>query len=89
MHICTITSCEIPRFEGSEMHMGVYELGVTVNLRKAQRSGDPRGYIQHQISTALHGCIRHTGIPLNERAWEISFTEAAMKMFNFPARFKA
>lgn len=88
MHICTIQSCEVPQFEGSDLRMGVYESNVTVNLKKARLSGDPKGYVQHQISTHLAGCVKSTAIPLGERAWGIIFTHSAMQMFNFPARTK-
>lgn len=89
MHVCTIQSCPMPHFDGAQMQQGVHEINVTVNLKRARLSGDPRGYIQHEISRHLAGCVKHTKLPLGERIWTVSFTRAAMREFGFPARFVA
>ncbi len=88
MHICTIQSEPLPRFVRGTFHEGLYSIEVTVNLKKARRSGDPAGYVKHEVSRHLAGCVKKSGVPLGESMWNIIWTEPAMKLFNFPARAK-
>lgn len=90
--ICTIRSSIMGRSmedTSTVIEPGLYELPVHVRMSEAAASGDPKGFVQKEISRHLAGCIQDTGIPLGEKMWHVEFTNFAQANFNFPKGFTA
>ena len=83
--ICIIRSRVHERPDAEKfLEGGFYELKVYVSMVQAAGTGDAKGFVKSQIAQHLAGCVKHSGIPLNEGMWLIEFSPFAIKHLGFP-----
>lgn len=89
MYIASIESEPLPRYVKGELKVGTWGVEVHLTEEEIKASGDPSGFVKHQISKHLAGCVASTDIPLREGLWTITVSKQAQKLFNLPERFLA
>lgn len=70
------------REQGQKNEMGVFEMPVSVDLSKVQRSGAPWSYCAKEIAVHLVQAMVDTKLPRDLFVFEPS--QKAQKMFNLP-----
>jgi len=88
MLIATIRSVALDRIQGPVIvDEGFFELEVDVDMELARASGDPKGYINKEISAHIGQCVRATKIPIHEKLWAIEFSIYAQTVLEYPEGF--
>lgn len=72
-----------------QIEAGQYEMWVKVAYLDILHARDKQGFVNHIISKHLAGCVKATGIPLNEKMWNVEFTLWAQKELDYPGGFTA
>lgn len=87
-HIATIRSLVHPRVEGLIIvDEGFYELEVHVDMKEAETTGDPQGFVNHQVAKHLAVCAQTTKVPMYEKLWFVQFSPFAQVELNMPESF--
>lgn len=89
LHIATIRSLVHYKVEGPIIigDEGFYELEVHIPLADIEASGDPQGFVNHQVARHLAACAQRTNVPMNEKLWFVQFSPWAQKHLAMPVSF--
>lgn len=66
---------------------GFYELEVNIDMTEAKASGDPQGFVNHQVARHLASCTQRTTVPMGEGLWYVQFSPWAQTHLNMPKEF--
>lgn len=90
MKICRISTPFHQKVnDAGQIEAGQYELWVKVPYMQISESRDKKGFVNHCIASHLAGCVKATGIPLNEKMWNVEFTLWAQRELDYPGGFTA